>query len=208
MPIYAYLWLQPVLSISDYLRYVINPDSTLAATVWQCITSAALIWIALVTPLQVGHILAGNLFHWYLGISIYVNSFNKFNKYLFFPMETCWNWNDWNMQRSFTKLEAMVDLSYGLLIDVCYCFLFVLWICFTLWSVWVCVGNQRAAPGGSFEDGSWLGLRDKCWPFDCSCVTWSIGRSWSRLMMSSDVFLPSVIAALFWMIMMRRYQMR
>jgi len=34
--------------------YVINPDSTLAATVWQCITSAALIWIALVTPLQVG----------------------------------------------------------------------------------------------------------------------------------------------------------
>ena len=87
MPIYADLWLQPVLSISDYLRYVINPDSTLAATVWQCITSVALIWVALITPLQVGHILTGNLlnlFHWYLGISKTLNWFNKFNKWFVF----------------------------------------------------------------------------------------------------------------------------
>lgn len=36
------------------LRYVINPDSNVAANIWQGITTLALIWVALVTPLQAG----------------------------------------------------------------------------------------------------------------------------------------------------------
>lgn len=34
--------------------YVINPDSNIAANIWQGITTLALVWVALVTPLQVG----------------------------------------------------------------------------------------------------------------------------------------------------------
>eukprot|EP00435_Cladocopium_sp_Y103_P021003 s4105_g5.t1 len=34
--------------------YIINPDSNTFATIWQFVTSAALLWIAFVTPLQVG----------------------------------------------------------------------------------------------------------------------------------------------------------
>lgn len=36
------------------LRYVINPDSNIAANIWQGITTLALVWVALVTPLQAG----------------------------------------------------------------------------------------------------------------------------------------------------------
>lgn len=36
-----------------FVRYVINPDNSVIATLWQIITTFALLFVALVTPIQV-----------------------------------------------------------------------------------------------------------------------------------------------------------
>lgn len=60
-----------------YPRYIINPDRNLAATIWQFITSAALLWIALVTPLQAGIAVFYDSMHLWSNSKIQINALNK-----------------------------------------------------------------------------------------------------------------------------------